>query len=402
MRNVKASGYARRPFLWTIPIGFANQRKQCYNFAMSQQEIPSTASVHRCPNCGTRVAQNAETCYFCGYDLVNQPRRRRRITWIDLLLAVGLLAIVVVWWRMGSQPQSQPAAQADTTGIVETPVATAEAAATLEPTAISTEPSPQSADVAPPQPTSMVIKHTVRPGETLISIAGLYGVTVEEIQAANNLENELIRAGDELIIPVSQSVAAGTNEVAVPSVFNYVVQPGDTVVSIAVRFGTQVDAILDANNMGPSDFIRPNQVLAVPVSQVPSVVIASSESADAVVETGTDRNLYEAPRLIGPKEGETLARSQEVLLRWVSVDILAPNEWYVLRVWPTQGTLELPPPVWTKATSYRLGVQWAPPSGTSMTYGWQVTVVRVLPDQGEGREIQSASAPSDVRTFVWR
>ena len=38
----------------------------------------------------------------------------------------------------------------------------------------------------------------------------------------------------------------------------------------------------------------------------------------------------------------------------------------------------------------------------AMTYGWQVTVVRILPDEGQGRGIEAASVPSEVRNFTWR
>jgi LysM repeat protein len=44
--------------------------------------------------------------------------------------------------------------------------------------------------------------HVVAAGESLLSIALLYGVTVEELQAANELDNpDSIFIGQELIIP---------------------------------------------------------------------------------------------------------------------------------------------------------------------------------------------------------
>ena len=47
--------------------------------------------------------------------------------------------------------------------------------------------------------------HTVQPGEGIYAIARQYGVTPEQIIAANNLANpNLIYPGDQLIIPVGQ------------------------------------------------------------------------------------------------------------------------------------------------------------------------------------------------------
>jgi LysM repeat protein len=48
-----------------------------------------------------------------------------------------------------------------------------------------------------------VVQHEVQPGETLFQVADLYGVTVQEIAAANHLVNPLeVQAGTVLIIPL--------------------------------------------------------------------------------------------------------------------------------------------------------------------------------------------------------
>lgn len=49
----------------------------------------------------------------------------------------------------------------------------------------------------------------------------------------------------------------------------YVVQPGDTLFSIAQRFGTTVQAILQANNITDPNLITVGQVLTIPVSPAP-------------------------------------------------------------------------------------------------------------------------------------
>ncbi len=364
---------------------------------MSHDLRASSTEIRRCPNCGTRVAQSAETCYFCGHDLTGAKPSGRRLSWLDLALVVALLLVVMYWWQAGSR--------GDTAAESATPAPTApQEEVASGPTAITapeqpgTPPTEAPAEEAPEQ---MFVRHTVEAGETLLSIAQRYGVTVADIQAANGLDTELIQAGSTLVIPVPQAIA-GVQEEPAPMqvVFRYVVQPGDTIVSIAVRFGATVESILDANSLGPEDFIQPQQVLRVPVEGAPAAVLASSEEARG--QSTTDLPLYEAPRLLSPDDGETIPREEDVLFRWISVDLLAPNEWYVLRIWPLEGAGGLLPAIWTQATSHRLSSAFAPEIGAVNRFGWQVNVVRVLPDVGEGREIQSASQPSPVRNFTWR
>jgi LysM repeat protein/predicted nucleic acid-binding Zn ribbon protein len=367
---------------------------------MNQEAVsPPMAAVRRCPNCGTRVAQNAETCYFCGHELAKVQRSRRRITWLDLVLVVALLFVAIFWWRMASTPERPGAEVASGPGnsaIVNTTVSMGQEGEDSPTTAEQASPSAPQPAIENLNP--MVVKHEVQAGQTLIGIAGIYGVTVEDIQAANNIQNALIRAGDELLIPIPEAIVEGEQRQVVSSIFNYTVRSGDTVVSIATRFGTQVESILRSNNISPTALIRPGQVLLIPVEQVPSAVLASSE---AVRDLPPQTASYEAPRLLGPQHEETLSLKEEPLFSWISVELLAPNEWYVLRMWPLVATSELPPAIWTKATSYRLSTEWAPVAGRSVKYGWQVTVVRLLPDEGKGREIQAASTPSAVRTFTW-
>ncbi len=64
-------------------------------------------------------------------------------------------------------------------------------------------PPPPTATVAPPPPTATpsVVKYKVKTGDTLLEIAIKYGVSVQAIQKANGMKNDVIRIGDELIIP---------------------------------------------------------------------------------------------------------------------------------------------------------------------------------------------------------
>lgn len=337
-------------------------------------------------------------------------RRRQRVSWVDALLLLAVLAVLIVWWRVASQPQPEEATAETVAAILPTniPVMTE----TVAPTMTVTAEAPATATPVPTASAGGVIRHRVRQGETLLAIAGIYGVTVEEIQAANGMQDVLIRAGDELMIPIrqpSEDIAASER---VASRFEYVVQPGDTIVSIASRFGSTIEEILRVNNLANNDFIRPDDVLLIPVTEVPPEVLASSAEAPqpspgdgdepAVAGSAPPAPVYAAPRPIGPPDEATLPANEAVLLRWVSVDVLAPNEWYVLLLYPVSGAARTMPSIWTKTTSYRLDPEMAPTGGESAIYAWQVSVVRVTPGANNEFALEAASPSSELRSFTWQ
>ncbi len=344
---------------------------------------------------------------MCGHDLRTPQRRRQRVSWIDALLVLAVLAVLAFWWRIASQPRQ--AAESEQAGeqLLPTniPVLSPTSAVTLTVEATS-EPAP-TAVPTPEVRSDGVVKHTVRAGETLLGIAGLYGVTVDEIQAANNLQNELIRAGDELFIPITRSAEEAASPVA--SQFEYTVEAGDTIVSIATRFGGTIEDIQRANGLSANALIQPGQVLVIPVRQVPAEVLASSAEATPTPVSGGAQpaippaeTIYIQPRLIGPPDNSVLSREEAVLLRWISVDILEPNEWYVLLVYPVSGAAQTVPSIWTKATSYRLDIELAPAQGETAEYAWQVSVVRVKPGVSSQFALEAASPPSELRSFTWK
>jgi LysM repeat protein len=96
--------------------------------------------------------------------------------------------------------------------------------------------------------------YKVQEGDNLITLAQRFGVTVDAIVAANNLPSRTIYAGQMLRIP---SVSSGP---AAPG--TYVVQPGDTLSEIAVRYGTTTEALMQINGL-PSTTIRAGQVLRI-------------------------------------------------------------------------------------------------------------------------------------------
>ncbi len=112
-------------------------------------------------------------------------------------------------------------------------------------------------------------KYTVQNGDNLWLIANRFNTTVEAIMYVNNLSSEILIPGQELLIPKPGTTVPSTteNRSTAPSrsqsdTVKYVVQDGDSLWSIALKFQTSVEAIKELNGL-TSDLIRPGMTLRV-------------------------------------------------------------------------------------------------------------------------------------------
>src|ERR1700735_4727604 len=106
--------------------------------------------------------------------------------------------------------------------------------------------------------------HVVRPGETLDGIASSLHAHVSDVVAANGVAlNDGVDTGDELVIPVTTAAAGARPQ-------RYAVRRGDTLVTVADRFGVSVEDLRRWNHLS-SKAVHPGTSLAVvePVKLAP-------------------------------------------------------------------------------------------------------------------------------------
>lgn len=104
------------------------------------------------------------------------------------------------------------------------------------------------------------ITYTVQRGNTLSQIASSYGVSVSHIVELNDIQNpNLIYPGEKLRITES------TNQTLNPVLQNnyYVVQRGDTLGSIARKYGVTVEYLVNLNGISNPNLIYPGQMIKV-------------------------------------------------------------------------------------------------------------------------------------------
>jgi murein DD-endopeptidase MepM/ murein hydrolase activator NlpD len=110
------------------------------------------------------------------------------------------------------------------------------------------------------RPRDEVFEYEVQPGDTLSTIGEKFQVTVETIRYANNLSDvDALTVGDKLVIlPVSG--------------VRHEVKSGDTVETIAEKYSVSPQAIIDFNYLNEPFALRVGETLTVPEATVPRPV----------------------------------------------------------------------------------------------------------------------------------
>jgi LysM repeat protein len=104
--------------------------------------------------------------------------------------------------------------------------------------------------------------HIVRCGQTLSSIARMYGTSTWAIASANGLANpNFIFAGQRLFIPCGGAVPF--HGCSIGGRFSIIVHAGDTLAGIARRYGTCVQELVKANCLANPNVIRVGQRLFI-------------------------------------------------------------------------------------------------------------------------------------------
>ena len=370
-----------------------------------------------CPQCGSMISARAKTCLHCQADLValakaeaakiKQAQRQQQekrddaallptrviVVIVTALIVVAILALIV----QGSQESARLAL---TPTLTRTPTRTATPSRTPPP-------SPTRADTPTLPPP---LEYIVRSGDTPGGIAAFYDISVEELYGYNGKQpDDFILPGEALKIPMPTPKPTATPTPIgfeltrtpvppTPAEAVYTVQQGDTLSDIAIKLKIPMDVIQRRNDIADPSQLQVGQQLIIPLGATPTLTPAPV-SADA---TPTAPANYPAVKLLTPLDGEIIVGNAEpVLLQWLSVGVLRPNELYRAEV--VQLNSPRPPlSIRTLATSWRLPLDLFPlPGDRNRIFRWQVEIVRQVGAGSDGQPSYSVVGQLSQYNFQW-
>lgn len=148
--------------------------------------------------------------------------------------------------------------------------------------------------------------YVVKRGDTLTQVANQTGVSITQLQRANRLSNANLRVGQRLEIP-SGKTAGVTSTPSEPQkgenagvyTGRYKVRSGDSLYSIAKRYGVSVEELRLANGMTSGQHLYAGQSLSVPETQTKSAPTEKKVTSSRVVASSNQSYVV--------RSGDTLA-----------------------------------------------------------------------------------------------
>lgn len=120
--------------------------------------------------------------------------------------------------------------------------------------------------------------YTVQPGDSLWTISRKYGTTIDAIREANRLTSDLLRPGQELIIPGAATtgsppslgpdvdVAPAARSAGTPRTETYYLEPNETLEDVAKDHGITLQELLRLNGITDPSEVKSFEPILVPLA----------------------------------------------------------------------------------------------------------------------------------------
>ena len=140
--------------------------------------------------------------------------------------------------------------------------------------------------------------YNIQAGDTLSSIASKYGTTESVILQINGLpDNYKIVPGTQIVVPVEQN----------KTYRYYTVKKGDNMYQIAKKYNIDYDLLLKLNGLDKDDYIYPNQTILLPKNGLTIYLTKQGDTITDIIDNlnttieeliNENPNIYLAPEQI--------------------------------------------------------------------------------------------------------
>jgi LysM repeat protein len=202
-----------------------------------------------------------------------------------------LIFISIISLGVGACTRERPAPEPTATSAL--PAAPAGGSGGGEPAVTVETATPEEAAVeetlTPPEAGPVqTFEHRVEAGETLLSVAEQFDTDVETLRKLNFLINDNIIAGQILQIPYIEGMTAEGAPTPTSAPYRYAVQVGDTLGSISLKFNVSTVAIIEANGLLDPDNLVVGQEILIPGYQPAAQEGGSDSPATTGEEAGSE------------------------------------------------------------------------------------------------------------------
>lgn len=158
-----------------------------------------------------------------------------------------------------------------------------------------------------------IFYHTIERGQTVYSIATMYGVTVDDIYRLNPESRESIKAGATLKIPQRDAGSAPMGN-AEDNFLYHTIQPKETLYSLSIRYAVPGPDIIEANpGLSTSTFTigKTIRIPATPIETLPTKEV-KSVTKDIEYTVAKKETMYRICRKFNISSTELIKRNPEL------------------------------------------------------------------------------------------
>lgn len=159
-----------------------------------------------------------------------------------------------------------------------------------------------------------IFYHTIEPGQTVYSIATMYGVGVEDIYRLNPESREVIKAGGKLRIPQKDIATTITASPEDRDYSFHTIQPKETLYSLSKRYQVSATSIINANPGLSVATFQIGKTIRIPSAEIEQLPQTESQTVVKDIEYKVERKetMYRLTRKFNVTAEELIEKNPEL------------------------------------------------------------------------------------------